>query len=80
MARSQSVSHYHTPSRELMTRTLTYSHESGYGEYLCTLDQGKYRVLQKVMFYTSYLLRFFIFLTMPSRRDTHGPHSGKFWG
>ena len=29
---SQSVSHYHTPSRELMAHTLTLlKHESGYG-------------------------------------------------
>ena len=34
----QLVSHYHTPSRELMAHTMTlYSHESaGYGGYLWT--------------------------------------------
>ena len=41
--RSQSVSHYHTPSRELMAHTLTLlKHESGYGGYLWT--KIKYRV------------------------------------
>ena len=39
---SQSVSHYHTPSRELMAHTLTLlKHESGYGGYLWT--KVKYR-------------------------------------
>ena len=60
MTVSQSVSHYHTPSRELMAHTLTLlKHESGYGGYLWT--KVKYRVEGDVF----YLLRFF--LTMPSR-------------
>ena len=33
---SQSVSHYHTPSREHMAHTLPYSHETGYGGYVWT--------------------------------------------
>ena len=56
---SQSVSHYHTPSRELMAHTLTLLTRVRVRRV--SLDQGKYRVEGDVF----YLLRFF--LTMPSR-------------
>eukprot|EP00964_Phaeocystis_antarctica_P138233 scaffold102904_cov67-Phaeocystis_antarctica.AAC.1 len=56
---SQSVSHYHTPSRELMAHTLTLL--TRVRARRVSLDQGEYRVEGGVF----YLLRFF--LRMPSR-------------
>jgi hypothetical protein len=38
---SQSVSHYHTPSRELMAHTLTLLKHERVGVRRVSLDQGK---------------------------------------